>query len=58
VQRLTRGEVLALNVGYVTNLFYDLLPPTLASFRKLLPTVPIKLSHMSCGIRLKNLPHE
>ena len=49
VQRLTRGEVLTLNVGYVTNLFYDLLPPTLASFRKLFPTVPINLFDMSCG---------
>ena len=49
VQRLTRNEALALNVGYVTNLFYDLLPPTLASFRKLLPTVPINLFDMSCG---------
>ena len=49
VQRLTRGEALALNVGYVTNLFYDLLPPTLASFRKLFPTVPINLFDMSCG---------
>ena len=49
VQRLTRGEALALNVGYVTNLFYDLLPPTLASFRKLFPAIPINLFDMSCG---------
>ena len=49
VQRLTRGEASALNVGYVTNLFYDLLPTTLASFRQLFPTVPINLFDMSCG---------
>ena len=37
VQRLKRGEASALNVGYVTNLFYDLLPTTLASFPKIVP---------------------
>ena len=39
----------ALNVGYVSNLFYDLLPRTLASFRQLFPSVSINLFDMSCG---------
>src|ERR1700738_3373434 len=39
VRRLQSGEVRALNVGYVSNLFYELLPRTLASFRQLSPTV-------------------
>jgi DNA-binding transcriptional LysR family regulator len=33
VRRLHSGEVRALNIGYVTNLFYDLLPRTLAPWR-------------------------
>src|SRR5207344_2512605 len=49
VQQLKRDELPALNVGYVTNLFYDLLPATLASFQRLLPTVSINLFDMSCG---------
>jgi DNA-binding transcriptional LysR family regulator len=49
VQRLKRGEVSAFNVGYVTNLFYDLLPTTLDSFRRLFPNVAINLFDMSCG---------
>jgi len=39
VRRLHSGEVRALNIGYVSNLFYDLLPRTLVSFRQLFPTV-------------------
>mgnify|MGYP003694308299 CR=1 FL=1 len=49
VRRLPRGEISTLNVGYVSNLFYDLLPATLASLKKLLPTVSINLFDMSCG---------
>jgi DNA-binding transcriptional LysR family regulator len=55
VQRLSRQEVSALNVGYVTNLFYDLLPATLASFRRLFPTVSINLFDMSCGEQFRAL---
>ena len=55
VQRLSRQEVSALNVGYVTNLFYDLLPATLASFRRLFPTVSINLFDMSCGDQFRAL---
>jgi len=49
VQRLKRGETSALNVGYQTNLFYDSLPTTLASFRQSFPAVAINLFDMSCG---------
>jgi len=49
VRRLPRGEISTLNVGYVSNLFYDLLPTTLASLRRLVPTVSINLFDMSCG---------
>src|SRR5213080_58084 len=49
VRRLHSGEVRALNLGYVINLFYGLLPTTLASFGRLFPTVPINLFDMSCG---------
>ena len=49
VRRSPRGEISTLNVGYVSNLFYDLLPTTLASLRRLLSSVSINLFDMSCG---------
>jgi DNA-binding transcriptional LysR family regulator len=49
VQRLSRREVTALNIGYVANLFYDLLPVTLASFQRSYSTVSINLFDMTCG---------
>lgn len=49
VQHLSRREVTALNIGYVANLFYDLLPVTLASFQRSYPTVSINLFDMTCG---------
>jgi DNA-binding transcriptional LysR family regulator len=49
VQRVKRGETSALNLGYQTNLFYDSLPTTLASFRQSFPAVAINLFDMSCG---------
>jgi len=49
VQRLSRREVSALNIGYLANLFYDLLPVTLASFQRSYPTISINLFDMSCG---------
>ena len=55
VQRLHSGEVRALNVGYVSNLFYDLLPRTLASFRQFFPTVSVNLFDMSCGNQFRAL---
>jgi DNA-binding transcriptional LysR family regulator len=55
VQRLSRREVSALNIGYVANLFYDLLPVTLASFQRSYPTVSINLFDMTCGDQFRAL---
>jgi DNA-binding transcriptional LysR family regulator len=55
VRRLHSGEVRALNVGYVSNLFYDLLPKTLASFHQSFPTVSVNLFDMSCGDQFRAL---
>ena len=49
LRRLSSGELLALNIGYVSNLFYDLLPKTLASFHQSFPAVSVNLFDMSCG---------
>src|SRR6185436_12629278 len=55
VRRLHSGEVRALNVGYVSNLFYDLLPRTLASFHQTFPSVSVNLFDMSCGEQFRAL---
>ena len=55
VRRLHRGEVRALNVGYVSNLFYDLLPRTLASFRHSFPAISVNLFDLSCGDQFRAL---
>jgi DNA-binding transcriptional LysR family regulator len=55
VQRLSRHEATPLNIGYVANLFYDLLPITLASFQRSFPTVPINLFDMTCGDQFRAL---
>jgi DNA-binding transcriptional LysR family regulator len=55
VQRLSRRETAPLNIGYVANLFYDLLPITLASFQRSFPTVPINLFDMTCGDQFRAL---
>src|ERR1700686_2285163 len=55
VQRLSRHESRPLNIGYVANLFYDLLPVTLASFQRSFPTVPINLFDMTCGDQFRAL---
>jgi DNA-binding transcriptional LysR family regulator len=49
VRRLHTGEVRALNVGYVSNLFYDLLPKTLETFHQTFPTIAVNLFDLSCG---------
>ncbi len=55
VQRRNRDESTALNIGYVANLFYDLLPVTLASFQRSFPRVSINLFDMTCGDQLRAL---
>jgi DNA-binding transcriptional LysR family regulator len=55
VRRLHTGEVRALNVGYVSNLFYDLLPRTLESFHQAFPTIAVNLFDLSCGEQFRAL---
>ena len=55
VRRLRRGEVRTLNVGYVSNLFYDLLPKTLESFHETFPTISVNLFDLSCGEQFRAL---
>jgi len=47
VQRMSHGESAPLNIGYVANLHYSLLPATLGAFRKLYPTVALNLFDMT-----------
>jgi len=44
-----------LNLGYVADLFFDLLPVTLQSFQRSFPIVPINLFDMSCGDQFRAL---
>jgi DNA-binding transcriptional LysR family regulator len=55
VRRFHTGEVRALNVGYVSNLFHDLLPTTLASFHHSFPAVSVNLFDLSCGDQFRAL---
>src|SRR5438105_12432607 len=55
VRHFSRHELTPLNIGYVANLFYDLLPVTLASFQRSFPTVPINLLDMTCGDQFRAL---
>jgi DNA-binding transcriptional LysR family regulator len=47
VQRMKRGENSDLNIGYVANIHYGLLPATLGAFRKLCPGVALNLFDMT-----------
>jgi len=42
----------------VANLFYDLIPVTLASFQRSFPSVPINLFDMTCGDQLRALQED
>ncbi len=55
VRRLDRQEQRDLNIGYVANLVYDLLPATLTAFQAAFPTVPVHLFDMTCGDQLRAL---
>ena len=55
VRRLHTGETRTLNVGYVSNLFSDLLPRTLASFHQAFPTIAVNLFDLSCGEQFRAL---
>ena len=43
VQRMKSGESSQLNIGYIANIHYGLLPATLGAFRKLYPRVALNL---------------
>jgi DNA-binding transcriptional LysR family regulator len=49
VQRMKRGQSPDLNIGYVSNIHYGLLPATLGAFRKLCPGVALNLFDMTVG---------
>ena len=55
VQRMNRGESSQLNIGYIANLHYGLLPATLGAFRKLCPLVALNLFDMSSSGQLDAL---
>jgi DNA-binding transcriptional LysR family regulator len=47
VQRLSQGEAGQLNIGYVANVYRDLLPATLGAFRKACPHTALNLFDMT-----------
>jgi DNA-binding transcriptional LysR family regulator len=47
VQRSSRGEADQLNIGYVANVFHNLLPATLGAFRKACPRTALNLFDMT-----------
>lgn len=47
VQRLSRGEASQLNIGYIANIYHDLLPATLGAFRKACPRTALNLFDMT-----------
>jgi DNA-binding transcriptional LysR family regulator len=55
VQRMNRGENSQLNIGYVSNIHYGLLPATLGAFRKLCPCVALNLFDMSSAEQFQAL---
>ena len=55
VQRMNRGESSHLNIGYVANIHYGLLPATLGAFRKLCPSVALNLFDMTSAEQFRAL---
>ncbi len=55
VQRMSHGESSQLNIGYVANIHYGLLPATLGAFRKLSPLVALNLFDMTSAEQFKAL---
>jgi DNA-binding transcriptional LysR family regulator len=55
VQRMSRGENSQLNIGYVANVHYGLLPATLGAFRKLSPQVALNLFDMTSAEQFQAL---
>lgn len=55
VQALEHGESSQLNIGYISNIHYGLLPSTLGAFRKLCPHVALNLFDMGSGAQFEAL---
>ena len=55
VQRMNRGESSQLNIGYIANIHYGLLPATLGAFRKLYPRVALNLFDMTSAEQFQAL---
>jgi DNA-binding transcriptional LysR family regulator len=55
VQRLSRGETGQLNIGYLSNFDFQLLPETLGAFRQAFPHVALNLFDMVPAEQLKAL---
>jgi DNA-binding transcriptional LysR family regulator len=55
VQRLSRGETGQLNIGYVSNFNFDLLPRTLGAFREGFPHIALNLFDMTPAEQLRGL---
>lgn len=46
-QRMNHGDTAQINIGYIANIHYNLLPTTLGAFRKLYPRVALNLFDMT-----------
>ena len=55
VRRLSLGENGSLNIGYIADMHYDLLPTTLNGFRKVWPDVSLNLFDLSVTEQFKAL---
>jgi len=55
VQQMHRGESVQLNIGYVANVHYGLLPATLGAFRKLWPRVALNLFDLTSAEQFQAL---
>ena len=55
VQRMSHGESSQLNIGYIANIHYGLLPATLGAFRKLYPRVALNLFDMTSAEQMEAL---
>lgn len=55
VQKMQHGESAQLNIGYVANVHYGLLPVTLGAFRKLSPRVALNLFDMTSAEQFEAL---
>src|SRR5512140_3639019 len=55
VQRLSRGETGQLNIAYLSNFDFELLPDTLGTFRQILPHIALNLFDMTPAEQLRAL---